>query len=804
MVQPQSSCGNIRIFQNNHPIGGVRLKELNILVFLFCFVSLAGALTTPGPDEVFNWAAYPEAGNPELINPAGFSFVNSLRLRLGMAASDSAFEGFDRISISFPGAGLSGWWDDDVSMRKFTLSSSMSIFDNTASLGVGYTWFDPTVSGNLFSGKHFYTLGMIIRPLEWFSFGLVRRGGIDLPDDIEPLYRAGLAIRPLGEDLTLVTDLEAGSDLTDYRFSAGVEVRPITGLSIRADAGRDYLSLGLEAGFGNASVSCRSRSDDDYSYSSSRGEITFTTAPGQDILEPAEVFVRFRADEFDELRQRPFLGSVQPCFTETAILLNRIISDKSVSGVIVEIRGSGCSLAQAEEIRNLLWRMRDRGKKVYFYLENGNSGEYYLASCADRIWMHPCGSISFTGLASESHFLREFLDSVGIYPDFQHIGEYKSASEMLTRSDMSDSQRRATFALLDSFQHELIAGVANGTGFEPAQLHVITNAGPYTARRAVTAGMVNDICYQDEVEDKIREELGREVSAVSIEAYAASIPEEDTWGPDRHIAVVIASGAISRGESGSSFPFGRIMGSETIYDVLADAASQTGVQAIVLRIDSPGGDALASDDLYHAVNTHIREIPVIVSMGDLAASGGYYMACGADRIFADRMTITGSIGIISGKFSFGGLLDSLGINVVEVSTGPMASMNSPFRRYTEIERGRAFDLMEDGYNLFVETVARGREMTFEEVDSIGRGRIWSGSDALEIGIVDELGGVVDAIRYAARVTGMDSDEFPDVRIYPTPSFPGVMELPGFGVSQELIEYLGSNQTLYLMQPIIIE
>ena len=782
------------------------MRISRIPAVLLLLSSLAGAYSAPGPVEVFNWVAYPEAGNPELVNPAGFSFINSLRLRIGMAVSDSAFEGFDRISIALPGAGLSGWWDDDVSMRKFTLSSSMDIFENTASIGIGYTWFDPTVKTSAFSGKNFYTLGMIIRPIEWFSFGLVRRGGIDLPGDmdVEASYRAGFALRPMGEDLTIVTNLETGTVLDEYRFSAGVEVRPMEGFSIRADVGEDYLSLGLEAGFGNAALSYGATSDDNYSYASSRGDITFSTGPGPNLLEPSGIFVRFGTGHFDELRQRAFLGSVQPCFTETALLLDRIVSDHTIAGVIVDIEGSAGSLAQAEEVRNLLQRIKGSGKKVYFYLENGGNAEYYLASCGSRIWMHPCGRVSFAGLASEAFFLREFLDHLGIYPDLVRIGEYKSASDMLTRSDMSDAQRRATTVLLESLQRELTAGVANGTGLEPAQLRAIMNAGSYTAERAVTAGMVSGVCYQDEVEEKISDELGCGISVISIEDYAASIPADDEWGPHRHIAVVVASGFIMNGESGSSFPLGRIMGSETVCDLLREAASQTGVGAIVLRIDSPGGDALASADIHHAVCRIRREIPVIVSMGDVAASGGYHMACGADRIFADRMTVTGSIGIISGKFSFGGLMDSLGINIEEVSTGPMASMNSPFRPYTDSQRGRAFELMEDSYNLFVETVARGRDMSFEEVDSIGRGRIWSGTDALETGIIDECGGVVDAVYYAAWLTGMDIDEEPEVLIYPTPSFPGSIAFPGFGIFESLTEFLGSDQVLYLMQPVSID
>ncbi|MCD4847130.1 MAG: signal peptide peptidase SppA [Candidatus Aegiribacteria sp.] len=781
------------------------MKPISFIFVLVLFSSIAAAAAAPGPDEVFNWVAYPEVGNPELINPAGYNFINSLRLRVGMAASDSAFEGFDRLSIAFPGAGLSGWWNDDYDMRRFTLSSGTYLFDRIASVGVGYTWFDPTVNGNQWSGKHFFTLGLIVRPVEWFSFGLVRQGGIDLPgDDVETVYRAGFAVRPFGNTLTLVTDFETERDLDNGQFTGGIEFHAMDGLTIRAEAGSDHISFGLEAGFGTTSFACGATTDENYSYTGSRCDFTFSSETGPNLLTPSGRFVRFEIEDIDELQQRPFLSGVQPCYTETALLIDRIPSDQSVSGVIVDIRGPVGSFAQAEEIRALLSRIVRSGKKVYVFLENGGNAEYYVASCASRIWMHPSGSVSFIGLSSESLFLREFLDRIGIYPDLMHIGEYKSASDMLTRSDMSDAQRRATTSLLSSLQMELVAGVANGRGLEPAQLRRIMDTGPYTAERAVAYGMVDGVSFQDEVEELAREDFGRHFTTVSLEKYANSIPEYNVWGQDKHIAVVVATGYIWRGYSGSSFPFGRTMGSESICDALRAAASQSGVSAIVLRIDSPGGDALASDDMHHAVERIRENIPVIVSMGGVAASGGYYMACGADRIFADRMTITGSIGIISGKFSCGELLDSLGINVEEVSTGSMASMSSIFHPYTDVERSRAFDLLEDGYNRFVGTVASGRGMTFEEVDSIAQGRVWAGIDGVEIGIVDEIGGVVDAVHYAAGMSGMDPDEDIRVRIYPTPSFPGSIEMPGFGINSGILDLFNPEQILYLMQPIFID
>lgn len=766
---------------------------------------LAGSVTAadePGPSPIFDWTAYPEAGGPDLVNPAGFGFLRDLQIRIGYAASDSAFEGFDRVSLALPGAGLSGWWEDDQDMRKFTFSSGFEVLGGNASLGIGYTWFDPTVRNSPFSGEDLFTVGMMVRPLDWLSLGMVRRGGVDLQgdDDVDPSYRAGVGLRPLGAGLTLTADLETGEDFEDYQLSAGMEYRPMEGLALRADFGEDRISLGLEAGMGTTALSAGAVSDQDYGYSSSRGEVAFLASPGEDLFRPRGVLVRFRADGWDELRQRPFLGSVRPCFTDVAVLLLRLAEDDGVSGVLVDIRDSGLSPARAEELRYLLERFRNAGKSVWFYIEDGSGDEYYLASMGDGVWIHPAGYVSFMGVSSQAFFLRDFLDRLGIYPEFMHIGEFKSASDMLTRSDMSESQRIATTALIESFQDEMVAGVSRGRDLDPSQISDMIATGPYSAGRALDDGLVDGICYLDQVP----EEIGGGMRVMDLWDYASAMPDGDEWGPEGHIAVVVATGSIMRGESGSSFPIGRVMGSESVCDALEHAASQPGVRAIVLRIDSGGGDALASSDMHHKVEMIRESIPVIVSMGDVAASGGYYMACGADRIFADRMTVTGSIGIISGKFVFGDMLDSLGITYEEMETGPMSAMYSPFQRYTDRERARAMELLQDGYDLFVNTVAEGRGMAYGEVDSVGRGRIWSGSDALEIGLVDELGGVADAVMYASRITGMEGTEVPEVRVYPSPDFPGTMSVPGFGVSEDVLDYLGDRRMLYLMQPMILD
>jgi protease IV len=297
---------------------------------------------------------------------------------------------------------------------------------------------------------------------------------------------------------------------------------------------------------------------------------------------------------------------------------------------------------------------------------------------------------------------------------------------------------------------------------------------------------------------------GRGAESMSLERYDALQPVSDSWGPDEHVAVVVATGTIVTGESGSMFPLGRTMGSESIRDAVEAAASVPGVRALVIRIDSGGGDALASDEMHHAISNIMRRMPVVVSMGAVAASGGYYMACGADRIFADRLTITGSIGIISGKIVFGGLMDSLGVNIESVQAAPMANMYSTFRPFTETERERAFDLMRDGYEIFVNRVAEGRGMSFEAVDSVGQGRVWSGADALGIGLIDEWGGIADAVVYAAGTAGMDVDAVPEVVVYPMPSFPGSLSLPGAGITSGLWEMLSGELFLFLAPPLEVD
>lgn len=759
----------------------------------------------PGPSVPFWWAAYPEAGNSILVNPAGSSWLTGSKLRFGAIFSDSTFEHFDRFTLEDKAGGLAGWWEDDQSLRRFTTSGAYQ-FGSSFSAGLGYTWYDPTIKEHPQTGEKFFTLGLNWRPDDHIGLGATARTSTG---DIDGCYIAGVAFRPHGDQrITLTGDYRFESGMIDSRWSAGVEIRAVDGLTFRGSYGQnEMITAGIQFDLGKASVAAGSDIHDG-SYLGTTTELILNEYPQPSFIQPLPDFLSYSTGNGDELPARSFLGPRIPSFTTQMAAIARGASDSRIKGLLVDFSDYSLSAAQAEELRAIMVSYRSSGKPVYAYMEYTGNSSYYTATAARAICMHKAGQVSISGFSGYTFFLREFLDNLGVYPDLMHIGAFKSASDMLTEYEISDSQREATTALLETFKSELVRGISEGRGLEPAQMSILFSQSPFAGDSRVRMGLVDTLLYRDQFEEFVEEELGYSVETMSPSFYTRLPEESSNWGFEPKIAVVVADGNIMRGESGSSL-LGRTMGSETVIAMLEQAAATDGVKAIVLRINSGGGEAMASDDMYHAVENIREEMPVVVSMGSVAASGGYYMACGADAIFADRMTVTGSIGIISGKFVFGDLLERIGINVEKVEIEPSGNPDNPFEPYTEEQHERRFDAMREGYNLFVSTVAKGRGMTFDEIDSIGQGRVWSGADAIEIGLIDYNGGVVDAIAHAAMLADIDNTN-PEIVIYPRlTGFGTISLLPGLSVLGEVKEiaehpFLNSERPLYLAPVTIVK
>lgn len=759
----------------------------------------------PGPSVPFWWTAYPEADNAVLVNPAGTAWLNGSSVRIGCIFSDSTFEHFDRVTLDDPSGGFAGWWEDDQSLRRFTASASHSF--RSMSAGVGYTWYDPTVEDHPQNGEKFFTLGLNLRPDPHIGLGATARTATG---DIDECYITGLALRPLGDHrLTLTGDYRFESGVIPDRWSAGAEARFLDGVAIRASYGdNDSFSAGLQLDFGRTGITAGAEIPDG-NYVGSTAEILMFDNPRPSVIEPLPDFLSYSTERADELPSREFLGPRIPSFTEELAALSRGVGDPEVSGVMLDMSDYSLNAAQSEELREILQSYRAAGKPVFAYMESAGNGSYYAASPCEAICMHRAGEVSMSGYSGYTFFLRGFLDKIGVYPDLMHIGDYKNASDMLTEYRISDAQIEAMTTLMETIKAEQIRGISGGRGFEPAQLAGFFENSPISGEALVTTALVDTLLYQDQFQDFVEHAIGRSVDTMSPGFYSSVPREPSRWGCKPAVAVVVATGNIINGESGSGL-MGRNMGSDTITEMLEEAASTPGVRAIVLRIDSGGGDALASDDMHHAVQNVRERMPVVVSMGGVAASGGYYMACGADAIFADRMTITGSIGIISGKITYGDMLEKLGINVERVDIEPSGSPRNPYEPYTEEQWEREFASMRQGYELFVNTVARGRDMTFDEVDAIGQGRVWSGKDALELGLVDHNGGVVDAVAHAARIAEIDGDH--DLVVFPRVSGLGTLSMSlfqGASVSGALNELAGdpllnARGPLYMAPWLIVE
>jgi len=455
-------------------------------------------------------------------------------------------------------------------------------------------------------------------------------------------------------------------------------------------------------------------------------------------------------------------------------ILERLSRDARVSAVVIEPSGLKAGWATLQTLRRSLERLRERGKKVILFLEEGDNGLTYLASAADRVVMAPAGMLQLTGLRAEVLFLQGVLERAQVEPEFVRLGEYKSAAETFTRTSLSPAAREALDSILDDLYDQLVSGIAVGRGLAPEQVKSLIDSGPYRAAEAKSAGLVDDILYEDELKDYVAALLDRpadkmgivEASAYVRYASPAALPP-GARVPFPRIALILAEGLIRVGRARTS-QFGRAVGATTFCDAIRQAARDERVSAIVLRVDSPGGSGLASDLIWREVQQAREKKPVVVSMGDVAASGGYYLSMPSDWIVAEPATLTGSIGVIAGKFSLRGLYEMLGLVKETIDRGKRAGAHSDYRRFTKEEMKKLEAEVRAFYDDFVTKAAAGRGVAIEEMEEAAQGRVWTGRQALSRRLVDELGGIPEAIAAAKRRAEIPTDQPVSVELLPRP------------------------------------
>jgi protease IV len=456
--------------------------------------------------------------------------------------------------------------------------------------------------------------------------------------------------------------------------------------------------------------------------------------------------------------------------------LKRASTDDRVRALVVKVGGSRIGLAKIQELRTAVADFRRSGKLTVAWAEtfgdfvHGNV-PYYLATGFDRIYLQPSGTLGLTGVAVEQVFLHDALEKVGI--DFQSAKryEYKSAADQLTETGFTGPAREAAARLTESVAEQLVAAIADGRDKTPGQARALIERGPFLAQRALDEGLVDGLAYRDEVYDQLRKEVGLDTTLLYLQRYQRThaltdLPRRLQKSPrERFVAMIYAHGAIRHGRSGRGGPGGGGMGSDTVAGALRAAAGDDRARAVVLRVNSPGGSYTASDVIWReVVRVRAAGKPVVVSMGDVAASGGYFISAPADVIVAQPGTITGSIGVILGKPVLRDMFGRAGVSTDTVAEGANATMFSSSRPFSDAEWDRINVWLDAVYADFTEKVASGRRMTAERVHELARGRVWTGADAVANGLADESGGMSDAVAIARKRAGLPDDA--PVRVYP--------------------------------------
>jgi protease-4 len=429
--------------------------------------------------------------------------------------------------------------------------------------------------------------------------------------------------------------------------------------------------------------------------------------------------------------------------------------DRRIQAVLVRVNMLECDWAKATELRDAILEFRRSGKRAYAFIEEAPDFdmEYYVATACDKVILHPLGWLGVNGIGGYVPFFKGALDKLGVRAEFEHVAEYKTAANMFTEKGFTPAHKEEMESLYSDIFAHYVRTAAAARGKTEAEFRALIDRGFFQGEQAKEAGLVDGCLYEDQLQRLIQAD-GPGLGRVRFEDYTEVKPASLGLDTGRRVALVYGVGTIMTGES-----LPPVLGASTVARWIRAAREDKSIAAIIFRVDSPGGSSVGSDVVWREVFLARKEKPVVVSMSDVAGSGGYWISMAATRIVAEPQTITGSIGVLAGKFSVAGLLDKLGISAERLTFGEKADIFSPFRPFTAAEKKALQDQILWTYDEFLTKVAAGRGLTKEEVNRIGRGRIWTGSQAKGLKLVDELGGLTTAVNQAKKLAGIPvSDE----------------------------------------------
>jgi len=462
----------------------------------------------------------------------------------------------------------------------------------------------------------------------------------------------------------------------------------------------------------------------------------------------------------------PFLQNQQPLtIAETWGMLRNAAADSRIQAVVLEPRGLSVGWAKLEELRADILNFKKSGKPVYAFLRAAGTKEYYVASAADRVFMSPEDELDVKGLRAELVFVKGTLDKLGVQMEFEHVGKYKDAPDMFTKTGSSPETREVINQLLDQFYGDFITTVAEGRKKTPDAVRALIDNGPFIGKEALNGGLVDALIYEDQMYDQLKDRLKlSKLEKIADRDYSrAPATNLGVDGPTK-IALLVGQGDITRGSTNDSDERG-ITTAGMIRQIRA-VRDDASIKGVILRIDSPGGDGVASDDILHEAKLLSQKKPTVISMSDLAASGGYFIAMTGDPIVAYRNTETGSIGVFFGKVDLRGLYDKLGVKKELMTRGHFADIDTDYAPLNDEQRAKLRSEIEVFYKGFVERVADGRKRKYDDVEPLAQGRVWTGAQAKQNGLVDEIGGIDRAIEMVKQRAKIGASEKITLVAYP--------------------------------------
>jgi protease IV len=464
----------------------------------------------------------------------------------------------------------------------------------------------------------------------------------------------------------------------------------------------------------------------------------------------------------------PFLQQrTPPTVADIWTTLRKAAVDGRVRAIVFEPRDLQIGWAKLQEIHNDLEAFRKSGKPIYAYLKTPGAREYYLATTANRIYMDPEDELNLKGMRFELMYFRKTLDKLGVEVEIQHAGKYKDFGDMFTRTSMSPETKEVLTSVLDGLYGHLVQTIAAARKKTPDQIRSTIDEGPFLSAEAKNHGLIDGLLYEDQMYDEVKAKLaGGDLKKLSLHDYLKVPPSAVGLGGKQRIALVTGQGGITRGEDGQDFSGDSGIESEGFDRLLRRVGNDADIKGVVVRIDSPGGEVFASDAIWREMNLLSKKKPMVISMSDTAASGGYYIAMTGDPVVAYPGTVTGSIGVVFGKANLHGLYDKLGVTKDLLSRGRFADIDSDYQPLSPDGREKLRSAIDENYRSFVTKVATARRRKFEEIEPLSQGRVWLGSQAKANGLVDELGGLDRAIELVKEKAKIPRGERVSLVAYP--------------------------------------